>query len=192
MTLTRLVLGAAMGMLFASLTVYVLTGPSPWRDTTFPSASIPTPGASASVPTGIAPPTASLPAASAGISTGSTPAASLSGLRAKASVEARPSLPSKGNRARQLERAFPPGPCWKPEPEGVFEHDLALSPALRQLPPERLWMARRTSLYGSDGCSCSPLPGQVTFCPDWCISKGFSDGRCQGAECRCLLGSVAR
>jgi hypothetical protein len=187
MTLGRLALAAALGMVLTGVAVYALTAP-----TVRPPGIAPGPEASA------------LLEDAPGDSTAERDDLAelqreIERLRAllDASATADPLLDasvSDGGSADASVSVRAPAPpvlpasrfCTKPLPDQVIRALIAQVPAVRQLPPEKLDLLIDVARRGSPECACSLQPSELAICADWCRAKGFPLSRCVVSKCQCF------
>jgi len=75
--------------------------------------------------------------------------------------------------------------CAVPAPEAVWNRMLAEMPQLRQLPPERFELLQNVMLHGSPHCVCEQSQAGEARCADWCRAKGLPRGGCNAGRCSC-------
>ncbi|HSO00553.1 MAG TPA: hypothetical protein VLS89_19810 [Candidatus Nanopelagicales bacterium] len=179
MKLSRVALGAGVGMMLAGGTVYVLTEPGP-----APSSEAPV---LADITALIAEVQVELVRVQILLDAGSSSADAGAEEKpnqeadADASVQVKPRLPASPASATGIA-----GSCAKPLPPEMFEFVLSRAPQYRQLPPDQFEALRRAFLQGSTRCTCAANSAGDATCVDWCRAKGLATGRCAEGFCICF------
>jgi hypothetical protein len=75
--------------------------------------------------------------------------------------------------------------CAVPVPEAAWNRILAEMPQFRQLPPERFELLQNIMLHGSPHCVCEQNQAGTARCVNWCQAKGFPRGTCNAGRCSC-------
>ncbi len=179
MTLGKLALASALGMLVTGLAVYFLTSPPP-----APPAALQL--TAPSTPADAAPPDSSAERDAReaerlaefeqevehlrALLDGSAPAdaSADAALPVDTSPDASPRPTPLAIRSAVIASEVPGG-CKKALSDEAFDRLLQQYPALRQLPPENLRIIKNAS----PECPCTPDTRGQVLCEDWCRSQGF-------------------